>query len=128
LNRRRAALYALLALGYLGGTLLLGTRPPGVGPGLLNDKLLHGLVFLLMVLISYPALRALAEQRPGWREGAAAVAAVYAVVVGGALELIQAGLPYRSAEFWDWFADAVGALGGYLLLLGVLRWPRLARS
>jgi VanZ family protein len=36
------------------------------------------------------------------------------VLLGGALELWQALLPYRTCEFLDWVADALGAALGVL--------------
>jgi VanZ family protein len=41
------------------------------------------------------------------------------VAVGGALELWQALLSYRSCELLDWVADSIGALLGAGLYAGV---------
>ncbi|MFC7167491.1 VanZ family protein [Halospeciosus flavus] len=69
------------------------------------DKWLHavgyaGLSFLV----------AAAFGRRGWRSLTAVVALV--VVFGGAIELVQGALPWRSASVLDLLADAVGALVG----------------
>lgn len=47
---------------------------------------------------------------------------------GGLLELVQAALPHRSAEWLDLLADSLGALVGAGLLTLLARWrsPRVA--
>jgi VanZ family protein len=106
-----AALYQMATL--VGGSW---SHPPGASHG--RDKLLHAVVFGGMVLISYPSARRL------WRRHAQAsgrstllVAWGYAVLSGAALEVWQAFLPYRNAEFMDLVADAVGASVAVLVLV-----------
>jgi VanZ family protein len=78
------------------------------------DKLLHAVGFFAMQLTMFRAVR--------WRYaelGTARVALVALVIssaVGALLELWQAALPHRTAEFSDWVADTLGAGCAALLL------------
>jgi VanZ family protein len=49
-------------------------------------------------------------------------AVALSIATGAALEGVQAALPYRSAEFFDLVADALGALLGALVLFALSRW------
>jgi VanZ family protein len=78
------------------------------------DKANHALTFAALALLgfaSYPQRKA------------AVLAALLAY--GGAIELLQGLTDYRSAEWLDWAADAIGlALGSVLMRLS----PRRRRS
>ena len=81
-----------------------------------SDKLLHAGAFLgLEVLVEW----ALLGRDPRIRRFTAVASAIG---VGAALELVQAGLPYRSADIWDLVADSVGAFMG---AIGVALLTRL---
>jgi VanZ family protein len=82
-----------------------------------SDKLQHAVGF---ALLAWLWCRALEKLRPGL--GLARVALggfLVSVGVGGALELWQALLSYRTCEFMDWVADAVGAISGVGVYAGV---------
>lgn len=96
------------------GVIDIGQLP--TVPVISTDKLLHAGCFGgLELLVEWAA----AEQ-PRWRRMLLGIGVT--VAAGGVLELVQAGLPYRSADWFDWFADAFGALvgAGFLQLLD--RW------
>lgn len=116
------------ALSYLGGIFFFGTRSSGGPPGAINDKLLHGLGFFLMVVVSYPAFALLGRKAPRWERHTALTATIYAIAAGGALELVQSRLSTRSAELMDFGADVVGAVLGYWVVVGVTRWRKLVLS
>jgi len=72
-----------------------------------SDKLQHALGFALLAWIWCRALRRL---RPDWTlPRLTGRSAALSVALGGALELWQGQLGYRSCELLDWVADAVGA-------------------
>jgi VanZ family protein len=88
-----------------------------------QDKLLHLGAFFGMQLTIFRAVR--------WRPGELSLKAqlLLALLVtsalGALLEIWQAALPYRSAEFLDWLADTLGAgLGAALLWLVYARMSR----
>ena len=62
--------------------------------------------------------------RAGRVRGVVAAAAA-AVAYGAAIELVQIQLGYRSGEWMDLVADAVGVAAGALLATRL--WPRLQR-
>lgn len=86
-----------------------------------SDKLQHGLGF---ALLAWLWCRALARAMPSWsRSSVAGGAVLVSVVLGGALELWQGVLGYRSCELLDWVADAVGAAAG-AAVFAAIGWPR----
>ena len=105
-----AALY--LALLFWAGLIPLKSLP---GPDFeLADKMWHliafgGLATLLSRVLRYFGCSVLAS---------IAVAASASALLGGILELLQSLTPYRSADFADLAADALGAVLAYV----VLRW------
>ncbi|WP_159397089.1 VanZ family protein [Sorangium cellulosum] len=106
-----AALYTI-ALFY-GGCADIGLPTM---PEVPFDKITHfgaflGLEWLLEL--------ALAEAAAAPRRRAAVTMSAGA---GGLLELAQAALPYRSAEWLDLLADSLGALAGAWLLMLLVRW------
>lgn len=72
----------------------------------MNDKLLHGIGFVIMAFLAHAA-----------HPRAKTIYAVLGLVLFGFLiELVQAFLPYRSFSLWDLLADVIG-LGVYHLAL-----------
>lgn len=67
------------------------------------DKVGHGILFWIETCFLHRALR--------WRTGAAralSLAASVALVYAGVSELAQLAIPLRSADGWDFLADACG--------------------
>jgi VanZ family protein len=89
------------------------------------DKLLHALAFAALAV----PLRLLLAPRGA--VAASAWAAIALMAYGAAIEGVQATLPYRSAEWGDLLADAVGVGLGLSLAWGLRRWavgaPRAGR-
>ncbi|HET9955434.1 MAG TPA: VanZ family protein [Polyangiaceae bacterium] len=112
-----AVVYAGLV--FYGGTAQAPLLPPT--PVLSSDKVLHGLAFAgLEGLFELWGLELQAKARR--------VAAVCAsIALGGLLELVQLALPYRSADWFDWMADAIGAVFGALFITLLAR-TALARG
>jgi VanZ family protein len=105
-----AVLY--LALLFWAGLIPLKSLP---GPDFeLADKMWHLIAFGGLATLLSRVLRYF--QRPLGQ--AIAIAALVSAALGGLLELLQSLTPYRSADFADLAADALGALLAYL----VLRW------
>ena len=105
-----AALY--LALLFFAGLIPLASMP---GPDFaLVDKVWHLLAFGGLAALLSRVLRHFG--RP--LQQAIAIAALVSAALGGLLELLQSLTPYRSADFADFAADALGAGLAYL----VLRW------
>lgn len=82
------------------------------------DKSNHGIAFVTLAILglfAYPR-----------RSGALFIGLL---LFGGLIEILQFFTGYRSAEWADWLADAIGALAGYGLH-GILRRlvPRLSRD
>ena len=89
-----------------------------VYPGLLlaaltgswDDKAIHAVVYFLL-MIWFAGLYERKHQT---------VVAVFVLALGGALEMVQWRLPYRSFEPADLAANAAGVLAGLCLALGLL--------
>ncbi|KYF80748.1 hypothetical protein BE11_49745 [Sorangium cellulosum] len=116
--RRAPAALFTIALFYFGCANIGLPRTPEVP----LDKITHFAAFLgLEWLIELALVGTAAAAR---RRAAVAMSAG----AGGLLELAQAALPYRSAEWLDLLADALGALAGagLLMLLARSRSPRAA--
>ena len=98
---------------FYGGVIEIGPLPKL--PGLAIDKVGHALAFAgLAVLVAFalpklPLLRRLV------------IAGSVSTGVGALLELVQSALPYRSAEWLDLLADAVGAVLGALVVASFTR-------
>ena len=108
-----AILYTVFV--FVAGSLPASALPGPSGMGL--DKIGHFFVFALMhVLFSRAARAQLPAQSQTVRS---LVAALGALLVGGVLELYQAALPYRSAEWLDWVADLLGIAAAALI---PVRW------
>lgn len=91
---------------FVGGSLKLPPapiEPPGIG----WDKFAHALVFFLTQRLAERAFR---DEAEGATREVAVRAAIVSIFVGGLLEIYQAALPHRSADIWDFVADAIGAV------------------
>lgn len=99
------------------GTLFwLSSRSAGPQiPGwfLLHDKITHAVAFGLLAALAYFAVRVGHRAR---RPFAALVSWLVATVYGGADEVHQAFVPNRQPDWYDWLADATGALIAVLSL------------
>ena len=83
----------------------------------ISDKLQHCVGFALLAWIW---CRALGKLRPGHGVRRNMIGGFWvSVAVGGALELWQALLSYRSCDLLDWVADSVGALVGVGIYAGM---------
>ncbi len=121
------ALFLLLPADALAGTFergvrwlagLLGSDTRRAAAELPWDQIAHGLLFAVLAWVwCRPFARA------GRVRGVVA-AAVAAVAYGAAIELVQIQLGYRSGEWMDLVADAVGVAAGALLATRL--WPRLS--
>jgi VanZ family protein len=89
------------------GLIRLG-KLPEVG-FVATDKLLHALVFGGLAILLARAARVLLPGMPVPKR--LAVAVLGASFLGALLEVCQLLVSYRSAEFLDWLADTVGAVG-----------------
>ncbi len=98
--------------------LLLGDAPR-VAAEAPWDWVAHGVLFALLAWVWCGQ-----AARAGRVRGVVA-AAVAAVAYGAAIELVQIQLGYRSGEWMDLVADAVGVAAGALLATRL--WPRLQR-
>jgi VanZ family protein len=98
--------------------LSLTSSPPQI-PGVLGwDKLLHGGAYALLTLLIAQFLFCL-PLHPG---KACRVAWLAAVCFGALMEVAQLlAHTGRTAEWWDLFADAVGATLAYVILCQVQR-------
>ena len=80
------------------------------------DKVEHALSFALLLLIGL---------RAGYRNALAL--AIGLLALGGAIELAQSFTVTRSAEWFDWLADALGITLGWVVAWLGARW-RTTRS
>jgi hypothetical protein len=102
-----------LAVMFWAGLIPLKSLP---GPDFaLADKVWHaaafgglaGLMSRAFVYFGRPALRAARD------------ASVVAIALGGLLEILQSFTAYRSADWADWLADAIGVGLAYAVLRGL---------
>jgi VanZ family protein len=104
---------------FTGGVIDIGELPGA--KSLPSDKILHIACFFgLEVLIEWALPELVGRKRR-------LLAIGLSVGLGALLELVQAALPYRSAEFLDLAADALGACLGALgvwVLTNALRAPQ----
>jgi VanZ family protein len=114
------------ALGWAGVLFWLssipGTSLPHV-PGNQTDKLVHGVLYLVLGVFCVRGLRPLGL--PASR--ALALAAVLATAYGVSDELHQIFTPNRSADWHDVAADAAGGLAGAALATSWARRQQRAR-
>lgn len=91
----------------------------------LHDKVLHFLAFGGLSLLCVPLVSALGAVHGLSRRVQIGLCASYATLVGGLLEVVQALLPYRSAEWLDVMADTAGAFVASTLIW--ILFPSLRR-
>jgi VanZ family protein len=106
-----AVVYSLAV--FYGGVIEIGPLPKV--PGLAVDKVGHALAFAGLAAFVGFALPTLSARRR------LVVAASASTGVGALVELVQSALPYRSAEWLDLLADALGAVLGALVLASFAR-------
>lgn len=111
-----AFLWALFILIMCGAKFGPISKSPMFFPGF--DKLVHcGFFFVLVIFGFYGVIR---QQVPAFMPYKAVLFIIaLAIIYGGVIELLQLYIfTWRSAEWDDLFADAVGALmGGFGILL-----------
>ncbi|HWO09054.1 MAG TPA: VanZ family protein, partial [Polyangiaceae bacterium] len=107
-SRALTSIDVVVAALYAAAIFVVGSLPGAVAIAKnVSDKLQHALGFALLAWLWCRALRRL---RPGWAlPRVSAASAALSVALGGALELWQGLLAYRSCDVLDWLADAVGA-------------------
>lgn len=107
-----------LALGYVVAIFVVGSLPgaPPVARDV-SDKLQHAVGFGLLAWLWCRALLVLRPEQGLIRAALGGFA--ISVGVGGALELWQSLLSYRTCELLDWVADTVGAGLAAALFVGV---------
>ncbi len=105
---RRGWCWLLAALLLATSWLAVASGPAPV-PG--GDKLHHVLGFAVLALVASLA------GAPGWRHAGWAAAGL--LLYGGLIEAVQSQLPWRSAEWADWLADALGTVLGLALAAGL---------
>lgn len=105
------------ALTFVGGSIRQAESGLPVG-----DKTLHLVSFGVMTWLVFRANRYLLAPA-GWST-ALGSAFVVTVGVGGALEVWQSFLPYRTADWLDLAADAVGAGGACAVIVAAVMMRR----
>jgi VanZ family protein len=114
-------LHAVSLLGpavvYLVWIFVMGSVHFAPRPDEVNDKTAHFLVFGGLVVPVARATRQFCSLPPSLRLW---LGALLASAFGALLEIWQAFLPHRSAEWLDWVADTAGAVVVALVLRGVL--------
>ncbi len=100
------------------GIVVLSTIPipenPPLGDVPLMDKWVHMVMYAGVVFVMW--IDHVVRNRRTFSWAARIVMLLYAIALGGAMELVQAYLTTcRSGDWIDWEADAVGALAGKLL-------------
>jgi VanZ family protein len=100
------AIWALIIL-----WLSLTSSPPQIKGALGWDKFLHAAAYgLLSLLLAQAFITFQQPRKTVWWAGS------FAVVYGGGLEILQMlAHTGRTAEWWDLFADAVGAFLGCVI-------------
>ena len=115
-------IYVLPALVYVAvifyGGSLRAAKLPQVD---VSDKLVHAVAFGFLQVLAYRAVRFEWPRKSlKWQ---LLVSLISTSAVGGALEIYQLFIKYRSAELLDWVADTVGAALVALVIHGVVRRP-----
>jgi VanZ family protein len=128
-NKRLPSLraYTLAGLPLLATCVVFwqGSLPSGPSTAQINDKLAHFIVFGGLAVLCIPFVLAVGSSRGLPRAQQIASSILYATLAGGLLEVWQATLPHRSAEWLDFAADATGAVcASGLAWLLVLRFKR----
>lgn len=101
----------------------IGSVPAGPSSPNVNDKLAHFLAFGALAVACAPVAASVGAALGRPRLHQLVACASYSSVVGGLLEIWQAMLPYRTAEWLDFVADVAGAL----VACGCV-WPLMPKS
>jgi len=118
-----ALLHGILPALYTAIIFVKGSAQADPSAFQVNDKVAHAVVFFGLAVVcgpfaGYYLMRGKAELR-----GAVLGCAAYAAAIGAALEVWQSRLPHRTADVWDWVADAVGVvLAAWLLSVTLPRY------
>ncbi len=103
----------------VGLVLYLTLMPAIPGPTLTNDKVAHGIAFMVL-MIWFCGIFDL--RFSPW-------VALTLLCLGISIELVQQQLTYRSAEFADGLADLAGiGIGWALAAMGLQHWATTAES
>lgn len=112
-------LWLLGGVSLVGMVLYLTLMPAVAGPALVNDKMAHGIAF--MVLMTW--FCGIFEMR------FSPFVAIALLCLGILIELVQQQLTYRSAEFADGLADLAGiGVGWTLAAVGLQHWAARIES
>jgi VanZ family protein len=112
--------YSVLPIAYTVLIFVKGSAPADPSSLQVNDKVAHAVVFFGLSLCCAPlAGHWLLQRRVGVARAALACAG-YSVLIGAALEGWQSRIPHRTADVWDWVADAFGASIAAAILLVLL--------
>lgn len=117
-----ALVHALLPATYTWLIFVGGSAPADPSSLQVNDKVAHAVVFCGLALVCAPlAGHWLLHRLPGPQPlRGAGWCAAYSIFVGGLLEVWQSRIPHRTADVWDWVADAIGAAVAAVVLAAVL--------
>ena len=85
------------------------------------DKLVHGGMFFIMALFLCSELNYQTKCKPWFIY---LLTMFFCVLYGGVIEVLQSHVFHRSGDWWDWGADALGALWGCLLYPVVRKMKR----
>ena len=97
----------------ISATVVLSLTPGGGKPlFLMQDKLVHGVVYALLFFLS---VQAFSHRCPKWS------LALVLAAFGLSMELAQSMTSYRQADGWDMLANTAGILIVWLLMLGQRR-------
>ena len=111
LNIRRAVLYWMSTVGYMGLIFFLSSQEKfGFTLPANSDKIIHAVVYMPLGFLFYMSLRA-----SGARNYVLVAASLLACIYGISDEIHQLFVPGRYASLGDVVADAVGALTGSLI-------------
>lgn len=125
-------LHSLLPLVFTYVIFVRGSAPAEPDAIQVNDKLAHAVVFMALALCCGPLAAHVWIRGRRVGKGSAfpfiAACAGYSMLVGAALELWQSNIPHRTADIWDWVADAAGAVVAAWLLSSMLPWYSRIRT
>ncbi len=107
---RGALVEVSLPVAFTALIFIKGSAPADPSSIQVNDKLAHAVVFFGLALCCGPLAGHWMRRRSVNAGRAVATCAAYSMFVGAALEVWQSRIPHRTADVWDWVADAVGAL------------------
>ena len=111
-NCRKCFYLRIIAILFWSAALaVLSLQPGGHALYLFNgqDKILHFIAYLLTAWLACRSLQLFSVSM----FKIVCISAIYCIVVGGLLEVLQATFSVnRQAEWLDWFANTVGAICG----------------